>query len=145
MAKALIIYASRSGQTKRIAELIGEGMRMAGLEADLKDAGLVKSDDDLDGYDAYCLGSATYHGAMMGTMKTLLFLAEKVGLNGKPGGSFGAFGWSGEASDRIFETMRHVLEMDVVSGALRLKSGVLDGAIPMAQAYGQEVAKKIAS
>lgn len=145
MAKALIIYSTRAGQTRKIAELIAEGMRIGGLEVDIKDATGVSSVDDLAGYEAYALGSATYHGEMMGAMKTLLFLAEKAGLQGKVGGSFGAFGWSGEASDRIFNTMRHVLEMNVVGGALRLKSAALDGAVPMAQDYGKEIAAKVAA
>ena len=32
MGKALIVYASRSGETKKIAELIGEGVRIQGAE-----------------------------------------------------------------------------------------------------------------
>ena len=89
-------------------------------------------------------GSATYHGDMMQGMKTLLFLAEKAGLGGKPGGSFGAFGWSGEAPDRIYNTMENVFKMDMVSGPLRLKSSGLGGGIQMAQDYGREVGKKLA-
>lgn len=144
MAKALVVYATRGGQTKRIAELIAEGLRMGGAEVDVADIATIKSEEDLQGYDGYCLGSATYHGQMIGSMKTMLFLAEKAGLQGKAGAAFGAFGWSGEASDRIFETMRHVLEMEMVaSGALRLKSAILDGAIPMAQSYGRELAAKM--
>ncbi len=144
MAKVLVVYATRGGQTKRIAELIAEGLRIAGVEVEVADIATIKSEQDLQGYDGYCFGSATYHGQMMGSMKTMLFLAEKAGLDGKAGASFGSYGWSGEASDRIFETMRHVLNMDVVaSGALRLKSAVLDGAVPMAHTYGQELAAKL--
>ena len=36
MSKALIVFATRSGQTERIAELIAEGMRMTGMEVELK-------------------------------------------------------------------------------------------------------------
>ena len=42
---------------------------------------------ELEGYDAYVFGSATYHGEMMQAMKTLLFLAAKLDLDGKVGGS----------------------------------------------------------
>ena len=76
-------------------------------------------------------------------MKKLLFLAEKAGLQGKVGGAFGAFGWSGEAPDRIFDTMKHILKMDMVSSALRLKSSSIGGGVQMAQDYGREIAKKL--
>jgi len=142
MPKTLIVYASRTGQTQKIAELIAEGLRMTGHEVSLKSATEVKSADELAGYDAYAFGSATYHGEMMQPMKQLLFLAEKAGLEGKCGGAFGAYGWSGEAPERIIQTMKHVLKMNVTGDCLRLKSAALEGGIPMAQSYGKEIAVK---
>ena len=98
---------------------------------------------DLDGFDGYVFGSATYHGEMLQGMKTFLFLAEKANLEGKVGGAFGSFGWSGEANDRIFETMKHILKMAMLGDTLRLKSSTLGGGIQMAQDYGREIAKKL--
>ncbi|MBT4365204.1 MAG: nitric oxide synthase, partial [Desulfobacteraceae bacterium] len=57
--------------------------------------------------------------------------------------SFGAFGWSGEAPERIFDTMKHVLKMDMTGGALMLKKVGIGGALNMAHEYGREIAKKI--
>ncbi len=143
MGKALVVYTSRSGETKKIAELIAEGIRIQGSEASVVNATGVKKVEDLEGYDAYVFGSATYHGEMMQGMKTMLFLAEKTGLEGKVGGSFGAFGWSGEAPGRIFDTMKNILKMDMVNGPLMLKSALLGGGTEMAQGYGKDVAKKL--
>jgi len=95
------------------------------------------------GYDAIVMGSATYHGEMLQKMKSVLFLAEKAGLEGKIGGAFGAFGWSGEAPDRIYDTMKNIFKMNMVSNPLRLKSSNLGGGIQMAQDYGREIGKKI--
>jgi flavorubredoxin len=143
MGKALIVCATRTGETKKIGELIAEGIRFSGHEALVVNANEIKKEGDLTGYDAYIFGSATYHGEMLQVMKTLLFLAEKAGLEGKVGGAFGAFGWSGEAPDRIYETMQNVFRMHMVPGPLRLKSSSLGGAVQMAQEYGREVAKKL--
>ena len=143
MAKALVVYATRSGDTKNIAELIAEGIRFQGSEATVQNVTQIKKEEDLAGYDAYSFGSATYHGEMMQGMKTLLFLAEKAGLGEKVGGSFGAFGWSGEAPDRIFDTMKNIFNMNMVSGPLRLKSASLGGGTQMAQDYGREIGKKL--
>jgi len=143
MAKVLIVYATRTGETQRIAELIAEGLRFSGAEAKVTDIKSIKTEADLQGYDGLVFGSPTYHGDMMKEMKTMLFLAEKANLEGKAGGAFGAFGWSGEACDRIYDTMKHILRMDMVGGALRLKSALLGGGVQMAQDYGREVAKKL--
>ena len=143
MAKALLVYTTRTGETKNIAELIAEGIRFTGAEATVANVTEIKKEADLEGYDAYVFGSATYHGEMMQGMKTMLFLAEKVNLKGKTGGSFGAFGWSGEAPGRIFDTMTNIFKMDMVSGPLRLKSVSLGGGTQMAQDYGREIGNKL--
>lgn len=143
MGSVLVVYATRTGETKEIAELIAEGIRMGGQEAKVLNVSAIKTEKDLSGYDGYVFGSATYHGEMMQAMKTMLFLAEKAGLEGKVGGSFGAFGWSGEAPDRIFDTMKNIFKMDMVGGSLRLKSASLGGGIKMAQDYGKEIARKL--
>ena len=143
MGKVLITYATRTGETERIANLIAEGIRMAGNDAVVKNAKEVKSEADLKGFDGYVFGSATYHGDMMQGMNTLLFLAEKAELEKKIGGAFGAFGWSGEAPDRIFGTMENIFQMDMVTGPLRLKNSTLGGGVQMAQDYGKQVADKL--
>ena len=143
MPPALIVYTTRAGETKNIAELIAEGIRFSGAEAKVVNANEIKKESALEGYDAFVFGSPTYHGQMMQGMKTLLFLAEKANVEGKAGGSFGAFGWSGEAPDRIYDTMKNIFKMDMVSGPLRLKSSTLGGGIQMAQDYGREIGEKL--
>ena len=143
MGKALIVYDTRTGETQNIGDIVAEGLRFSGMEAEVANVNDIKNEADLQGYDALVFGSATYHGAMMQKMKTMLFMAEKAGLEGKAGGAFGAFGWSGEAPDRIFDTMKNIFKMDMVSGPLRLKSSSLGGGVQMAQDYGREIAKKL--
>jgi flavorubredoxin len=143
MGKALVVYSTRTGETKSIAELIAEGIRIQGGDADVVNVTAIKKEDDLQGYDAYVFGSPTYHGEMMQSMKTMLFLAEKAGLEGKVGAAYGAFGWSGEAPGRIYDTMKNIFKMNMVSGPLRLRSSSLGGGVQMAQEYGKEIDKNI--
>ena len=143
MAKTLIVYATRTGETEKIGNIIAEGIRFSGHEADVVKITEIKKEEDLKGYDAVVFGSPTYHGEMVQGMKTLLFMAEKAELEGKVGGAFGAFGWSGEAPDRIFETMKNIFKMKMVSIPLRLKSANLGGGLKMAQDYGREIAEKL--
>ena len=144
MAKALVVYATRTNQTKKIAELISEGMRFAGIDVTAVNVNEVeKKGIDLSAYDALIIGSATYHGDMIQSMKTFLFQMEKANLENKAGGSFGAYGWSGEAPGRIFDTMKHIFKMNMVGGPLMLKTASLGGGVQMAQDYGREIADKL--
>jgi flavorubredoxin len=139
MGKVLIVYASRADETKKIADLIAEGVRISGHEAVIKKTGDIKTEEDLKGYDGYVFGSATYHGEMITSMKQILFIAERAELKDKIGGAFGAYGWSGEAPGRIFDTMANIYEMKMVSGPLMLKASWVQGGIQAAQAYGKSI------
>lgn len=143
MGKVLIVYATRTGETQQIGNLIAEGIRISGHEAEVVSDKDIKSEADLNGYDAYVFGSPTYHGDMLQGMKTLLFMAEKAALEGKIGGAFGAYGWSGEAPGRIYGTMENIFNMKMVREPLMLKASTLGGGIQMAQEYGREIAKRL--
>ena len=143
MSNALIVYATRKGETKKIADLIAEGLRFSGVTVTLIEASAIRQYEEIEGFDAYAFGASTYHGDMLPAMKTFLFLAEKAELAGKVAGAFGAFGWSGEAPDRIYDTMKHVFRMMVVGTPLRLKDSDLGGGIQMAQDYGRKIAEKV--
>ncbi len=143
MAIVKIVFSSRTGETEAIGNLIAEGVRIAGHEATVLEAKTIQNEQELNDCDALILGSATYHGDMMQGMKTLLFLAEKAELEGKAGGAFGAFGWSGEAPERIYNTMLNIFKMKMVGAPLSLKSSTLGGGVQMAQQYGRDVAAQI--
>lgn len=143
MPDVLIAFTTRSGDTQKIAETIAEGIRFEGLEAEVVNVTTIKDEKALEGYRAYVFGAPTYHGEMIQPMKTFLFLAEKAGLAEKVGGSFGAFGWSGEAPERIYQTMKNIFKMDMVGDALRLKNVILGGGVQMAQEYGRSIARKL--
>ena len=143
MAKVLVVYATRTSATTEIAGLVAEGIRFTGNEADIVEVKDIKSEADLEGYDGFVFGSPTYHGEMLQSMKTMLFLAEKADLEGKVGGAFGAHGWSTEAQDRIYNTMKEIFKMDMAKGPLLLKSASLGGGVQMAQEYGKEIGSKL--
>ncbi len=145
MSNVLIVCASRNGETQRIGELIAEGLRFAMVDVTLKDVNDLKRESELEGYDAYIFGSSTYHGEMMNRMKSFLFLAERVDLKGKVGGAFGSYGWSGEAAERIFDTMKNIYGMNMVSSPLMLKTASIGGGIKMAHDYGKNVVAKLVS
>ena len=87
MAKALVIYYSRTGNTKKMAEFVFEGIQKEGIEAVLKDVKDV-SVDELLKYDAIVIGSPTYYGTMAAEIKRLL--DDSVKFHGKLDGKIGA-------------------------------------------------------
>lgn len=87
MHKALVVYYSRTGNTKKMAETILEGLKKEGLDADIKDVKDVKAADLLD-CDAIIIGSPTYYGTIAAQIKGLL--DESVKFHGKLDGKVGA-------------------------------------------------------
>jgi len=145
MKKVLIAYYSRTGNTEKMAEYIGEGIRITENSANLKKISEIKSEKDLEGYDGFVFGCPTYHRDITAGMKTFLFLAEKANLVGKMGGAFGSYTHSGESANMIYDTMLYVFKMDMVDlGALDLKEQVLqtDDGLRACQDYGKAVGQK---
>ncbi|MBW2574367.1 MAG: flavodoxin domain-containing protein [Deltaproteobacteria bacterium] len=145
MKKVLVAYYSRTGNTEKIAEYIGEGIRITGNSAELKKISEIKSEKDLEGYDGFVFGCPTYHRDLTAGMKTFLFLAEKANLVGKMGGAFGSYTHSGESANMIYDTMLYVFKMDMVDlGALDIKEQVLetDEGLRACQDYGKAVGQK---
>lgn len=87
MPKGLVIYYSRSGNTKTMAETIAQAMNQAGLETKCTSVGDVKIEELLE-YDAIIVGSPTYYGQMAGPIKQ--FFDDTVTLHGKLDGKIGA-------------------------------------------------------
>jgi NAD(P)H dehydrogenase (quinone) len=87
MAKALVIYYSRSGNTRKMAEIFGEAIKKEGVEVSIKDIKAVDPADLLD-YQAIIIGSPTYYGLMSAEIKKLL--DDSVKFHGKLDGKIGA-------------------------------------------------------
>jgi flavodoxin len=147
MKKLLVGYVSRTGNTKKMADYIAEGLRLAGNEVVVKKIAEIKDERELEGFDGYIFGGPTYHRDLVGSMKTFLFLAHKVNMVGKMGGAFGSYTHSGESAQMIFDTMENVYKMDMVDlGALNLKEHVVntEEGLRACQDYGKAVGQKLA-
>jgi NAD(P)H dehydrogenase (quinone) len=87
MAKILIIYYSKTGNTSSMAGFIGEGIKKEGVELKIADIGDVTAKDLLV-YDGIVIGSPTYYGTMCYQIKQLF--DESVKFHGQLDGKVGA-------------------------------------------------------
>jgi NAD(P)H dehydrogenase (quinone) len=86
MPKGLVIYYTRSGNTKMMAQTIAESMDAAGLPTRCKSVADVSVDDLLEA-DAIAVGSPTYYGRMCAAIAQLF--DESVSKHGKLDGKVG--------------------------------------------------------
>ena len=143
MPKIIVVYATKGGETLKLAELIAEELRSLNMDVKLVDASDIKTTRDLFGYDAYVFGSPTYFGEMTESMKDVLLMAEKSELTGKAGATFGAYGWSGEAPKRIHDTITYVFRMNTIREPLMVSSGASKIASKSIPIFCKELAAKI--
>ncbi|MDY6856232.1 MAG: flavodoxin domain-containing protein [Thermodesulfobacteriota bacterium] len=146
MKKVLIVYDSRTGNTEKMAEYIAEGVRLEGVQAELKKLSEVKHEKEIKGYEGYVFGSPTYHRDMTNGMKTFLFIAQKAELKGKVGGAFGSYTHSGDAPKVILDTMEFVFKMDIINlGSFNLKEDLIqkEEGLRASQEYGKAIAQKL--
>ncbi|NQU74733.1 MAG: NAD(P)H-dependent oxidoreductase [Planctomycetes bacterium] len=115
MAKILIAYYSRSGNTKKLAEAVRQGAAaVAGAEVICKAVGDVQAKDLLD-YDGIMIGSPVYYGSMAWEVKKLF--DESVAFHGKLSGKVGgAFSTSANLAGGNETTILDILNAMLIHG-----------------------------
>ncbi len=114
MAKGIVVYYSRTGNTKEMAEIIAQAMNDEDLQTDCKPVDKVKADDLLS-YDAIVLGSPTYYGNMAAPIKELI--DEAVTFHGKLDGKIGAaFSSSANIGGGNETTIMGIIEAMLIAG-----------------------------
>jgi NAD(P)H dehydrogenase (quinone) len=127
MPKVLIIYYSRTGNTRAMATAVEEGVKSEGLTVQLKDVKDVSPRELLE-YEGIIIGSPTYYGTMAGQIKLLLDESVKYHgkLAGKVGGAFSSSGILGGGNETTV--------LDILK-ALLIHGMIIQGS-PMGPHYG---------
>jgi len=114
VARILVVYYSRTGNTKKMAEAVAEGAKSAGGDVTLAPVDKVKA-GDLVKYDGLILGSPTYYGLMAAEVKKLL--DESVSLHGElEGRAGGAFSSSANPGGGNETTVLSILQALLIHG-----------------------------
>ena len=116
MTKGLVLYYSRTGSTKEMAEIIAKAMNDAQVATDCRSVETV-SPDDLPAYDAIVIGSPCYYGQMAAPVKQLIddLVGRHGQLNGKVGAAFGSSANIGGGSE---STILGIIEAMLIAGMI---------------------------
>ena len=117
MAKILIVYHSRSGNTKKMALAVAEGAKQVkGINVALKKVAQT-SLEDLQAADGIIMGSPTYYGQMSAELKALI--DKSTTIHGKLEGKVGAaFTSSGGTATGAETTLLSILEAMLIHGMI---------------------------
>lgn len=125
MARVLVIYYSRTGNTERMARIITDALKQEGPEVSCRSVQEASVDELLD-YDGLIVGSPTYYGTMAAEVKE--FLDDSVkhhgDIDGMVGGAFATAAVTGQET-----TIVSILE------ALLIHGMIIQG-IPSGHHYG---------
>lgn len=115
--QVLIMYYSRTGNTKALAEAVARGVQeVRGVTCVVKAAEEVTEDDFLNS-QGIIAGSPVYFGTMAAELKSVF--DKFVGLRNKMGGKVGAaFATSGDASGGKETTLLSILQAMLINGMI---------------------------
>lgn len=115
MAKILVCYYSRSGNTEHMARVVADGAAKAdGADVDVKPVSDLSA-KDLLAYDAIVMGSPTYYGTMAAELKKLI--DESVAFHGKLSGKVGgAFSSSANVGGGNETTVMDIIKALLIHG-----------------------------
>ncbi|MFP4016274.1 MAG: FprA family A-type flavoprotein [Halanaerobiales bacterium] len=127
--KALIIYSTMSGNTRKIAKELRSGLEKENIKVkslnvshgfDMKEIKKM-----VEGSDAIFFGSSTRYADLVGNLEDVLQNLKEVDLGGKLAVAFGSYGWSGEAVEIIQDYLNET-NMKVIDSSYIIKSTGMD-------------------
>ena len=142
MPKIAVIYYSKTGNTRKLAELITEGCRkVPGCQVEM----MALPESDLQAAvqaDGFAIGSPDYFSYMAGHVKTFYddALAHKAALTGKPYVAFGTHGGGARVLESLERLSRAVGLSQAAPGIMCQGAPGAADAEP-ARALGEALAK----
>ncbi len=150
----LIVYESKYGNTKKVAETIGEGITEAGKEIHLTHVKEVENDTVKD-FDVILIGSPTYVGSPAKSIKKFIKSLVDMSLQGKSyavfdtqmGGTGGGFlrNTVKKMEEQIEKTIPDLKKIisGLQVGVKGIKGPLSDGELSRCKNFGIELIKKI--
>ena len=148
MPKGLVVYDSKTGNTEKMAIAIGQGMKKAGLDTEVKRVENT-SMSDLTNADAIVLGSPTYFANVSGKMKEFIDKSVEIHpnqLKDKVGAAFTSWGGIGAETTLLSLIMAMFVHGMIIVGHQSGEFGAIsfgapdDRCIAQCEAFGERIA-----
>ncbi len=149
--KALIIYGTKTGNTRAVAEAIAKGLNATKtVEVVVMDVKVAKPKEAL-AYDVVLIGSANHMGEPVGDVKKFLKNLEKLNLQGKTGAIFDSHI---KGDKRAIQKMEKQVREKILGITLVipgwgveatgiLKGPLMEGELAKAERFGETLSTKI--
>ncbi|MDS0524392.1 FprA family A-type flavoprotein [Clostridium sp. SHJSY1] len=133
--KALILYSTMTGNTKKIAAILKEKFEEQNIISEAIDVNKTPREDiinTINESNVVFFGSSTRYGDMIGnTMEDILKDLKSLNLESKLGAAFGSYGWSGEAIEVVQDYLNQT-NLKVLNTSDVIKStGMIDVEFPL--------------
>jgi len=151
MAKAIVIYESKYGNTKLVAEMIGEQInQVSGMEAVLTEVSKVDL-NQIDGFDTILVGSPNHIGRATRSIRKFIDKLGKLSLEGKQGAVFDTYlGRDFEKAVKKMEKQIHekVPTLKIMSPGLSIKvqgmkGPIVEGELAKCSEFGKKIAAQL--
>ena len=151
MAKAIIIYESKYGNTRLVAEAIAEGMRqVSGVEAVVSELKQVDQ-KTLAEFDAILVGSPNHVGGATMGIRRFIDKLGKLKLEGKYVAAFDTY--MGNQYQKVMKKMEQQISkkapgLKLISPGLsiivkEMKGPISEGELPKCKDFGAKIANQL--
>ena len=151
MPKVIVVYESKYGNTKRVAETIVEGINeIEKIEAVLKEAKHVEPTEVLD-YDVILIGSPNHIGGPTRGIKKFIDKLGKIGLEEKMGAVFDTY-MGGDFNKAVRKIEKRINEkvpgLKLITSGLSIKvkgfkGPIAEGELPKCRDFGKKIANQL--
>lgn len=133
--KALVIYSTMTGNTKKLAEKLLLGLEDKGINTEVinvsKDFDMDSIKSSIESADLLLFGSSTRYADMVGGIEEVLKGVKDMDLQNKVGAAFGTYGWSGEAVEVVNDYLKE-MNIKLLDSSYMIKvTGMNDISLPV--------------
>jgi flavorubredoxin len=151
LVKVFVVYDTKYGNTKLVAEKIVEGMKeVEGIETAISDVEEVDLENVAD-YDAILIGSPNHIGGPVRGIKTLIDKLGKLDLKAKWVAVFDTY-LGGDFEKAVKKMEKRISEkvpgLKLIVPGLSIKVGgmkgpIVDGELPKCKDFGKKIANQL--
>ncbi len=141
-----VIYDTMWNGTKELAERIAEGIGLADKDVTVKLFNLAKSDDndvitEVFKSKTVVIGSPTVGNSVLHSVAGFIHLMKGLKFKNKKAAAFGCYGWSGEGTKVILDSMKNAGFELIDEEGLRNQWNPSEGIKEEAVKFGMKIAK----